>query len=417
MADARDSGTGCDPGCGRVGDERVWPFLGTSAHLVPVSGVNTPMAGHSTRATAIPLRIAGWPPYDDGCGGPPVFARVWGSTSYGTYTAAGSFAHGGGGGNLLTFEFDCPVDLVMRPSSYQGGTERILFGTGLDEVYHGPGMSLDPLPPAGNVSQESVPAPVTYRDNQGPGTIVFRQRTTVTASFFGQGGLSAGTELFVHVAPDSYRPVRCDAFVVEDCAPGQTPRWRMGCASYAAPAAPFFTDFAPGLPWEYSSDDGATWAPAPASAPHTAGDPAGLHRWRQQLTIPAGSTGFWSVLERGANFHGVMLVDGDPMADNQKTGAPNVTAGPGWSSGYVAASPGTHTFEWREGAHTTDGTTTPNLLGNLRGVRVRRDDVQIVECLTAAGAVASSYLLDPDGNPYTPAPEQTVTDGICDGCP
>ncbi|MBC7271617.1 MAG: hypothetical protein H5T76_23390 [Streptomyces sp.] len=417
MADARDFGTGCDPGCGRVGDETLWPYLGATARLVPVSGVNEPMSAHIGEANAIRLRIDGWPPYDDGCAGPPVFARLWGTTGYGTFTATGSLSHSGGGSNLVTVAFDCPVDLVWRPQSYQGGSERIEISTEIDELYRGAGTSLTPLPVGGNNSQESIPPPVTYRDNQGPSTLIFRQRTSITALFVGQGGLAAGTDMFVHMAPERFRPVRCDAFVVEDCTPGQAPRWRMGCAAFDDPGADFFTDFAPGLPWQYSSDGGSTWVPAPASAPHTAGDGAGQHRWRQQITIPVGYTGFWSVLERGPNFHGTMFLDGAVMADNQKTGSPNVTDGVGWSSGYAAVTPGPHVFEWREGAHTADGTTVPDLRGNLRGVRAIRDDVQVVECLDASGTVASSYLLDADGNPYTLAAAQSLSDGLCGGCP
>lgn len=440
-----DSGRGaCEPSCLRVSAERLYPDINPGAIIMPADGVAKSFNSHTSRATAFEITIRDLfnGPINNGCEDEaPAIGVCWKSAGSGSGMGAFGGSSSTNSSSIVNFEFYCPYDLYVTASSYQTGGEYILLHDGCDEWRRGQGAFLtnstgSPMPGSALGHRENVPATtgpnliVRYDDDQGGGTrFIWRNVSQVKFQPVGNS-LQSNWVAYVQLGPNGHELQRCLPFVEgQGCTPTTTPRWRSGC-SHTTDQPAWFTDFAAGAPWEYSNDSGATWNPAPASAPHTAGDAAGLHRWRQEITIPSGYRGFWFVQILNSdpnidlqNCHGTMTIDGQPMSEvdigGYRQGIPMVNAGLAWSGGYREVPEGGETvmFEWREGARTANGTTTPVIEGRLGGARRIHEDVQVLECLNSAGTVASTQYFTLANTPYTPAANQTVTLDRCSGCP
>ena len=432
MADAHDSATPCIPGCLLDGGRVLSPWL---TRLQPQDGLAHDLLPLTSRALAVPLVVAGDPVVTDGCTAPgPPRAWIWRETSSGALTglslgANGSLGWGGGGFAGLRIDLRCPMDVVADFNSLQGANEAVFLTDGADEAYPGSaGTFTIVIPSGGNNSQEDLPPGVRYKDNTPfvPGVFVWRGNLAPKVIRFqvnGQAGLGAGGDLYAHLHDASLVNQRCEPFAVRACTPVTTPRWRPACAATTAAVSTGALGWADGggaAPWEVSVNSGGSWSPSAGAVAIPVATPAGTYRWRQVWTVPPGYHGYvmWLMRTTPATVDGTMLLDGAPAADNFKAGGvPAVTAGPGWSSGWVALSPGAHTFEHQAGAAVAGTTFVPNVLLRTSGMRRDRADIDVTECLDVTGAVVTTSLADAaTGSPYVLPGYATMAPGRCTGC-
>lgn len=273
---------------------------------------------------------------------------------------------------LYTYEFPFSVDVELQLSSFNnagGFTERAQVVTVWDEFYPGVGSVLP--------RQNNVPINTIYSDgNSGPSSAVFRNKTTLSIRVFPNSNLASIVGLRVRYASYGYiqracRPPKVLPVETVGCPEIDQSAQRM-CA--LGPLPTFFGAFP--ADWQFSSDTGGSYGPAPGSSPHSAGDPIGKNRWRTAFNVPAGFAGhcrFWVNGDKSdvgdANSFGSFWLDGVQVDANTE-----VNTVQHWTP-YVSVAPGAYTLEWREGAFVGAGSNTPTF--GIDYSKVTRDRIPV----------------------------------------
>lgn len=328
----------------------------------------------------------------------------------------------GTGGNIggtvsgrarYTYNFPYPVDLVVRTGSLNGNEFAIIRSV-CDEFYR----------LTGNVNRVSGQNynNLTFHDSNSNSNYAlwYRQVTQFVFELDSENGLSSGFSL--HLVKTPYlKPIQCrvapENTVTTPCGAGtRSQTEQMIARKNVGPS--FFAEkplSQTSAAWEFSSDAGVTWGPAPAT--HNTVAVAGQNRWRQVYTVPEGYQGWFRLAVRGGmnstgttgqywhdgvflNTQRIIVNTGQPYGyDYQDT------------SYYVPVTAGVHTFEFREPSGA--GAADIQLIADYRGVEVERRGFVRYSCVDAVGVlVGAATDLNYDGTPFVPRVDEEQFAGV-----
>jgi len=325
---------------------------------------------------------------------------------------AGNIGGGGNGRARYTYAFPYPVDVVLYSGSINGIAEFCYIISNADEFLRGNGN-------VNRVSGQNYSNIQYHNGNFSGERIYYRETMGFTFDLQSGNSLSSGFSIQIVKSPVGLVPVQCRVpyEVAPVCGAGLHPETHLMTATKLA-APDWMTEKvlnAPSVDWEFSSDFGVTWGPAPAT--HTTALVAGQNRWRQTVTIPDGYKGHYRLAARGylpgTAITGQYFYDGVflntqliQIAAGSPYGNTSVYQDTSW---YVDVVPGVHVFEFREPAATAVNPASMNLLADYRGVFAERRGFVRSGCYDNGTGLPVGPLTDLnyDGTPFVPRVGET----------
>lgn len=346
--------------------------------------------------------------------GSVTFTHINGSYNYGL-TATGSLSGGAGNGRIRAdYTFPYPIDLWVQTHSLNGN-EFIIMRSNVDEFYRltnnvnrVSGQNYNNLTMADSNSSSNGPA------------MWHRQVTGFSIEIDGQSGLysafSWGIAKCLYLVPIQCR-VSPENLLTTPCGAGTRPQ-TMQMIARKNVGPDFFAEkplSQTSAAWEFSSDAGVTWGPAPAT--HNTVATAHNNRWRQVYTVPEGYEGWFRMAVRGGmdstNLGGEFWHDG-ALLNAQRIRVYNAQPYGGEyqdTSYYVPVTAGVHTFEFREPAGA--GAADIQLIADYRGVEVERRGFLRYSCVDGAGVqVGTAIDTNYDGTTFVPRVDEEYIEGV-----